>query len=348
MGENDRIDPSIAMDGSAHRPLRRLPLWAGVTLAALTVLLCFLFRDWLLNRWRGVDDLGNRFPPGALLDYVPEDSEAVLAVNVRSLLESPVGNRLMPLLQQMIRRGERQLPWMDLLGLNPIDDLDSLQISFAPGTSGEPLWLARGRLDRSRIQIGPDKLQETTVDHFRVWEYTERRPKRRTWIAPVGDMLVVSETPGRALSALKQASAPRPIAVRDATLRELLTKVDRRQSVWLAASIKSLGSIAGIEDPFLKLVLRPLLEHSESVYGSIACREDVQVELHFRAATAEGAQRLEAVLQSMCEAAPGLGYLLGRQKELLLLLRLLGSGKTHREGNEVLLHCELAADQLES
>jgi hypothetical protein len=347
MGDNDRSDPSIATDGSAQRPPRRLPFWTGVTLAALTVLLCFLFRDWVLNRWRSVDDLDNGFPPGALLDYVPEDSEAVLAVNVRSLLESPVRSRLTPLLQQLIRRGERRLPWMDLLGLNPIDDLDYLQISFAPGTGGEPLWLARDRLDRSRIQIGPDKLQEKTVDHFRVWEYTERQTKRTTRIAPVGDMFVVSETLGRVLSALKHASTPRPIAVRDATLRELLTKVDRRQSLWLAASIKSLGSIAGIEDPILKRVLRLLLAHTESVYGSIACKEDVQVELHFRAATAEGAQRLEADLQSISEAAPGAAVLLGRRKELLPLLRLLESGKTHRDGNEVLLRCELAADQLE-
>jgi hypothetical protein len=317
-----------------------------MTLAALTVLLGFLLRDWLLSRWFGEDDLGNRFPPGALLDYVPEDSEAVLAINVRSLLESPVGSRLTPLWQQLIQRGERRLPWMDLLAINPIDDLDYLQISFAPGAGGEPLWLARGRLDRSRIQIGPDKLQETTIDHFRVWEYKERRTKPTTRIAPVRDMLVVSETPARVLSALKQTRAPQPIAVRDAILRELLTKVDRRQSLWLAASIKRLGSITGIEDPVLKLVLRPLA-HSESVYGSIACREDVQVELHFRAATSEGAKRLEAVLQSICEAAPGAGWLLGRQKELLPLLRLLGNGKTSREGNEVLFRCDLAADQLE-
>jgi hypothetical protein len=321
---------------------------AGVTLAALAVLLGFLFRDWLLSRWHTEDDLGNRFPPGALLDYVPEDSEAVLAVNVRSLLESPVGRRLAPSLQQLIRRGERQLPWMDLLGVNPIDDLDYLQISFAPGSGGEPLWLARGRLDRSRIQIGPEKLQETTVDHFRVWEYTERRTKRTTRIAPVGDMLVISETPGQVLAALKQASAPQPITVRDGTLRELLTKVDRQQSLWLVASIKRLGSIAEIEDPVLKFVLRPVLEHTESVYGSIACREDVQVELHFRAATEERAKRLAAVLQSICEGAPGFAMLFGRQKELLPLFRLLSNGKTHREGNEVLLRCELAADQLES
>jgi hypothetical protein len=348
MGDNDWIDPSIATDGIPRRRPRCLLLRAGITLAALTLLLGFLFRDWLLSRWRAEDELGNRFPPGALAAYIPEDSEAVLAVNVRSLLESPVGRRrLAPLLQQLIRQAGRQLRWMDLLGVNPIDDLDYLQISFAPGAGGEPLWLARGRLDRARIQTGPDKLQETAVDHFRVWEYTDRPAKRTTLLAPAGDMLVVSETRGRVLAALKQASNPRPITVRDATLREVLSKVDRRQSLWLAASIKSLGPVSGIDNYLLNMLLRPLLAHAESVYGGITCAEDVQVELHFRTATEERAEKLETDLQSLCEAAPGAALLLGRQKDLPPLLRLLSSGKISREGKMILLRCRLAADQLE-
>lgn len=348
MGDNDRIDTPLARDGSPHRrPWRFLVLFA-VTLLALTVLVGFFFRDWLLSRWRAEDDRINRFAPDALRDYVPEDSGAVLGVDVRELRESPVGRRLAPSLQQLIRQGGSRLRWIDLLGLNPLEDVDSLHISFAPGIGGEPLWLARGRLERSRIQIGQDKIRETTLDHFRVWDYIDPRAKQTTLLAAVGDTLVVSETPGRVLAVLKQASAPQPLVVRDDVLRQLLTKVDRRQSLWLAASLKSLGSSAEIDDPVLKLVLRQLLAHAESVHGGITCTEDIRLEFHFRAATEDRAKRLEAELQRLCEAAPGAGLLLGRNKALLPLLRLLGSGQTRRDGNEVRLSCRLAADQLES
>jgi hypothetical protein len=351
MGNNDRNDPPMARDSIARRRPWRLLILSAAALAVVMLLLSFFFRDWLMSRWRGEDDQVNRFPPGALRDYVPEDSDAVLAINVQALRESPVGRRLTPSLQQLIRQGGRRLRWIDLLGFNPLDDVDSLQISFAPASGGEPLWLARGRLERSRIQMGPDKIQEATLDHFRVWECTDRRAKRTTLLAPVGDTLVVSESPGRVLAALKQARYPQPITVQDATLRELLAKVDRRQTLWLAASMKRLRSLTEIEDPLLKMVLRPLRMHADSAHGGITCAEDVQVDFHFHAATVEGAERLEAELQSLCEAAPGAALtlqLMGANKELLPLLKLLGSGKTRRDGNEVHLHCRLAADQLGS
>jgi hypothetical protein len=349
MGTNDRNDPSMATDGAFPRRSWRLLLLSAVTLAVLLAVLSFFFRDWLRSRWRGEDGQVNRFPPDALRDYVAEDSEVVLAVNVQALRESPVGRRLTPSLQQLIRQGGRRLRWIDLLGLNPIEDVDFLQISLAPASGGEPLWLAHGRLERSRIQMGPDKIQETTLDHFRVWEHTDRRAKQTTLLAPVNDTLVVSETPGRVLAALKQARSPRSLTVGDTILRQLLAKVDRRRTLWLAASMKRLGPLTVIEDPLLKMVLRPLLAHADSVYGGITCAEDVQVDFHFHAATVEGAERLEGDLQSICEAVPGAALLLmGRNKELLPLLKLLGSGKTHRQGNEVLLHCRLAGDQLES
>ena len=290
---------------------------------------------------------GIAFRP-ALTDYVPEDSEAVLAVNMRQLLDSSVGKQhLAPIMQSLLRQAGGRLRWMELLGIKPVEDIDSLQIFFAPAAGDQPLWLVRVRLDRSRIQVGPDRLQETNLDHFRVWQTIDREEKRTTWLAPVGDMLVVCESRGPMRAALKQAEEPRSIAVRDATLGEMLAKVDRRQSLWLAASLKSRGSIAGIEDYLLKMVLRPLLAHADSVHGGIACAEDVQVKLHFRSATAESAARLETDLQGICEAAPGAMWLLGSKKEFVPLLRLLGSGKITREGNRVLLRCRMTMDQLE-
>jgi hypothetical protein len=349
MGDNDRNDPAMARDGNPRRRPWRMLLLTGAALAALALLLGFLFRERLYSRWRAEDDLGNRFVPGALADYVPEDSEAVLAVQVRQLLESPLGRKhLAPILQYLIRQAGGRLRWMELLGVNPLEDLDSIQITFAPAAGGQPLWLLRGRFDRSRILIGPDKLQETSLDRFRVWQCTDRQAKRTTLLAPVGDTLVVSESRDRVLAALKQASNPRPIAVRDATLLEMLARVDRGQSLWLAASIKSLGAIDGIDDYLLKQILRLLREHAESVYGGVTCAEDVQVELHFRAATPQSAEMLATDLQNISEVALGLAMpLFGRKKELVPVFRLLGSGKINREQNQVLLRCRLAADELE-
>ncbi|HJU11469.1 MAG TPA: hypothetical protein VJ728_11360 [Candidatus Binataceae bacterium] len=338
---------SRAAESISRRP-RRLLLLAGTTGASFIVLITIVFYSWVLRAGRdGDDDLGNRVPPGVLADYMPEDSAAVLVVNVRQLRETAMGRQnLWPSIQQLTRQIERRLPWLRLAGINPLDDLDTLLISFASKGSGEPILLARGQFDRSRLQIGPDKLQESTLDHYRIWEYSEPDVKQTTLIALVGATLVVSETRSRVQAALRQASDPQPIRVHDTILRQMLAKVDRRQSLWLAASIKGLGSISTIDNYLLKMILRPLAAHAESVYGGIAFTEDLQAELHFSTCTDDDADRLEADLKSICEAAPGI-TLLGRNNELLPLLRLLAVGQISREGKNILLRCRLTADQLE-
>jgi hypothetical protein len=345
MDHNTRNDPSIATDGVPSRRPSRFLVVTAVAAAALAVVVVFLFRDRLLDRWRAREELDNGFPPGVLADYVPEDSEALLAANVRSLRESPSGRQLLgPSLRQLLARAERRLRWIELLGINTLEDLDTLQISFAPGAGGQPLWLARGRLDRSRIQLGPDKLQETTLDHFRVWKWSDRPNKRATLIAPVGDTLVVSDTSSRVQAALRQASDPRPPAVRDAVLRELLAKVDRRQSVWFAASVRSLGPLDGLKDLWLTMLLRPVLAHAESIRGGIDCGDELRADLHFRAASIEDADRLETSLKSIRDLAREGGWLLGGQKELRPLLRLIGSATLHRDGTSIQLRSRLPAE----
>lgn len=340
MSDYNTLNPTMS---TARNRRRRTLLLAGMAGGALIILLVFLFRDRL--PWFGGDDAGNGFPTGFLADYIPEDSEAVVGVNVRSLRESPVARlHLVPLWQHLVRQAGRRLRWMELLGLNTLDDLDTIQISFAPKDGAQPLWLMSGRLDRTRFQIGPNKLSETTLDRFRVWEYTDETAKRTTLLAPVGDMLVIGETERRVRAALN----PQAVAVRDARLRQLLTKVDRQQAAWLAVSIESLGPLGDLKEFSM---IRPLLGHAESVRGGITCAEDVRADFAFGTATDGDAVRLETSLKSICDiaAVPGAALLLGlgRQKELMPLLRFLAAGNISREEQTIWLRSRLTEEQLE-
>ncbi len=347
MAPDHKHGSSRAAESISRRPRRLLPV-AGTTAACFAVLLAIVACTWLLGTGRfGDDDLNNRIPDGVLADYVPEDSAAVLVVDVRQLREMPMGRQyLWPTIQQLARQIEHRLPWLKLMGINLPDDSDTLRISFASKGGGEPILLARGQFDRSRLQIGPNKLQESTLDHFRIWEFREPDAKQAALIALVGDTLVVSETRNRVQAALRQASDPQPIRVREGILRQQLAKVDCRQSLWLAASMKNLDSISQVDNYLIRMILRPLVAHAQSVYGGIACAEDLQAELHFSTSTDDDADHLEADLKSICEAAPGI-TLLRRKNELLPLLRLLAAGQVSREGKSILFHCRLTADQLE-
>jgi hypothetical protein len=322
------------------------PFGLSCILGTVLIFLVALFFGLSLFRGSRAENSGYRFPPGVLADYVPEDSAAVIGVNFRQLVESPSGQRLRSSLQRLLVHSGQQLPWLESIGTNPLDDIDTLFLSFPAGGGGEPVLLARGRFDPSRFQVGPGMLKEASLDHVRVWEYQDRPAKQTTVIAAVGDTLVVSQTRSRVQSALKQASDPQPVSVRDPRLREMLTKVDRNQSLWLAASVKELGPVSGIDNYLLRMILRPLLAHAGSVYGGIACADDIRADLHFGTETAEDADHLEKDLTSLCESAAGVAFL-DRQGMLQPLLRLLAAGQIRREGKTILLYCRLRAEQLE-
>ena len=347
--------PSIANLGQDRAPdakasgrlPRRTLLTFGLAGVLVLLLLVFFGRDWIPGPWRSDTDVENPFPPGALTDYIPEDSVAVLSVNVRSLREASIGPRyLMPPLRSIVRQSDDAFFWIELLGADALEDVDSLMVSFAPGSDGQPLWLARGRFERSRFQVGPDRLRAGNIDRFRVWKYIDRETNRATLLAPVGDAVVVSDTPVRVLAALRQAGDPRPVQVRDVTLRQQRAEVDRRANVWFAASLKALGPVARIDNFWLEKFLRPLFRNADTVGGTIVCAEEIRAELHFHSASEENAAKLEEDLKNICGVAAGAPLLLSRHKTLLPLFHLLASGETTREGLNVSLRCRLTAEQL--
>jgi hypothetical protein len=326
----------------ARRPWRILLLTALVG-AGLVLGAGWLLRDWLPGLGRSDED---QFAPDALAGYVPEDSGAVLTLDLQSIREAPVVRRhLEAPLRHLVRRGEGRLPWLKLAGIDPLADVDWLQLSFAPESGAQPLWLARGRFDRARFQVGPGKLRTKTEDHFRVYEYAGR-PGPATTLAPVGDILAFSETPARVTGALVHASHPGPSLVQDPILRELLSTVDRRQSLWLVASLPKLGPVARLDNFALELVLHPIMTHAESVHGGVRCGDDLRAEFHFRAVSEESAGKLAELIQSACGVAQTLPDLPGIDPDLAPLLRLLGTGRLARQGKAVVLRCRLTADQL--
>lgn len=347
--------PSIANMGQDRAPeakasgrLPRRMLLAFCLAAVLVVLLLVFFgRDWIPGPWRSDAGVENPFPAGALTDYIPEDSEAVLSVNVRSLREGSISPRyLMPSLRSIVGESDEAFFWFELLGADALEDVDALMVSFAPGSDGQPLWVGRGRFERSRFQVGPDRLRAENIDHFRVWKNIDRETNRATLLAPVGDAVVVSDTPARVLAALRQAGDPRPVQVRDVTLRQQLAEVDRRANLWFAASLKGLGPVARIDNFWLEKFLRPLLRYADSVRGTIVCAEELRAELLFHSANEDNATKLEEDLKNICGVAAGAPLLLIRHKSLLPLFRLLASGETTREGLNVSLRCRLTAEQL--
>ena len=286
------------------------------------------------------------FADGALDDYLPPDAGAVYTINPRQALETPAGRRLAEPLRRFLEGEKTVRPWLDSLGADPLSDVDRVQFIFSPPELDEPLVLLKGRFDASRLRAGRGALREASEGPFRFYEAAASHSGPATDLAPVGDVLAVSPSRPRLLAALNYAAAPRPVELRDAGLRDLLREVNRDQGVWLAVSFKQLGPVPRLTDFGLETVLRPVLRHAESVQGGVRFGDEVRGEFVFRAATEAGAGELDQDLQAACEVAQGAYLLPGVDPSLLPLLRLLGTGTTHRDGRTVTLRCAAPADRL--
>ncbi len=289
-----------------------------------------------------VSATGPVFAADALADYLPDDAGAVYTLNLRRTLESPAGRRLADPMRRFLDTEKGNHPWIDDLGADPITNVDWAQFIFCPPDLDHPLVLLRGRFDPALFALGPGKLRPTSDGRFSFFEL----PGRATLLAVVGDYLVVCDSRPRFLAALNYAVAPRPVVLEDARLRELLRRVERKQSVWLAVSFGKLGPVPRLADFGLETVLRPVLRHAESVYGGAATADDVRGEFVFRAHTDADAKELDQDLVASITVAQGAYLLPGLDPSLLPLLDFIGTGATARDGRDITVRCRLPADRL--
>ncbi len=285
------------------------------------------------------------FADGALDGYLPPDAGAVYTIDLRQALATPAGRGLAAPLRRFLEGEGTVRPWLDCLGADPLHDVERLQFVFAPPDLNQPLVLLKGRFDSSRFRDGRG-LREASEGPFRFYEAAGPAHGAATDLAPVGDVLAVSASRPRLLAALNYAVAPKPTELQDDCLRDLLREVDRDQAVWLAVSFRKLGPVPRLTDFGLETVLRPLLRHAESVRGGVRFGDEVRGEFVFRAPSEADASALDQDIQAACEIAQGAYLLPGVDPSLSPLLRLLGTGTTHREGRTVTLRCAAPAERL--
>ena len=266
-------------------------------------------------------------------------------IDLRQALATPAGRGLAAPLRRFLEGEGTVRPWLDCLGADPLHDVERLQFVFAPPDLNQPLVLLKGRFDSSRFRDGRG-LREASEGPFRFYEAAGPAHGAATDLAPVGDVLAVSASRPRLLAALNYAVAPKPTELQDDCLRDLLREVDRDQAVWLAVSFRKLGPVPRLTDFGLETVLRPLLRHAESVRGGVRFGDEVRGEFVFRAPSEADARALDQDIQAACEIAQGAYLLPGVDPSLSPLLRLLGTGTTHREGRTVTLRCAAPAERL--
>jgi hypothetical protein len=319
--------------------------WFALLAGGAAVLLALLLRSWGFWMTGGTpQEAAASYPPDALANYIPPDAGAVLSFDLRGLRAAPVTRgRLGQSLRRLVSRGENELPWLALAGIDPWEGVEQARVVLPAGEASQPLWLVHGRIDPDRFQIGPSKLVAHAAGPFQFYEYLDPIAGQ-TYLAAAGETLVVATRKARLIQALNFAMGTGAVEVQDATLRALLNKTDRTQPIWLAASLKALGPVGKFDNAALNLVLPPILRRARTVHGGLRANGDLKAEFTFEARDEADAMALEKVLGEVVTLSQGAELLPGKDESLALLFELLGTGEIERDGTTVKLRCRLAVE----
>lgn len=271
--------------------------------------------------------------------YLPEDTENVINLNVRQILDSAlIKKHALEAAQEALRGNDRVQDVLKDLGFDPFKDLDRILVASPDGTDKDRgLVIVHGRFDVAKFKAKGEEVAKDNAEHLKIhkilggkhllYEVNVQELDMPLFVALAGrDTLLVSAGKDYVVDALKKIGKSEKPALKNKDFQKLLEKVDARQSLSLAAiqtpAVKNaLGGLSGD--------VKGMLEKIQALGGGFTISDEVKLELVVTTKTAKEAKDLKesanagltlvlgflgAVAQN--DSKPGMEFLLEAVKSL--------------------------------
>ena len=289
--------------------------------------------------------------------YLPADTEMVLTVNVRQIIDSDLFQKnVLAQAREALKGTPEAADVLKDLGFDPFKDLDRV-IAARPGGPDKDrgLVIAHGRFDVAKFRAKAEdsardhgevlkigKVPDGSGGHFVVYEVTPPGEESTWFVALAGkDTLLASPGKDYVVGALKQARAKKKPALKNKDAQALLERMDPRQSVSVAVVGKALAGSSG----GAPRVVQDLLKGVEAVGGGLTFGEDVKMEVVVASASEKEAKALRDGAERGINAALAvLAVVAGERKELSAALDVVKTIKVTSKGKVVTFKGRLSAD----
>ncbi|GIW82998.1 MAG: hypothetical protein KatS3mg105_4805 [Gemmatales bacterium] len=232
--------------------------------------------------------------------YLPDDTQVILQVHVRRVLESKLAREyLLAQIEKQFRRNKDLLNILEQLNFDPWKDLARITIALPPkADDGEGTIFVTGNFDIRSIEktlqdikgkVG-DKLSKRTIEGIAVYEgRSDDKPVYFSFLNR--ESLILSLNAEYVQEAIAKAVGKRIPKLRASALTDLVTGLEEDQTAWIAGLISEQwrNSIAGV--PFISSA-----SSIEAVSGSVTIKNDLTMSLRLRTANEESAAQLRNAL----------------------------------------------------
>lgn len=222
--------------------------------------------------------------------YLPEDTESVLSINVRQILDSElVKKHLLDVAQEALRGNDQVQDILKDLGFDPFKDLDRVIIASPTSTEKDRgLVIVHGRFDVEKFKAKAEEVAKDESDHLKIhkvsggkyllYEVNHPEVDDPLFVAIASsDTMLVSPGKDYVLGALNKTGKATKLDLKNKKFQTLLEKVDARQSLSLAAVTspdlakaikkKAPGDISG------------MFEKIHALAGGLTISDEVKLEL---------------------------------------------------------------------
>jgi hypothetical protein len=288
--------------------------------------------------------------------YLPADSEVVVSINVRQLLDAPLFTKLaLPRIQEHLKdQGVQDV--LTALGFDPLKDVSRITAG-GPSVNGldRGLVIVHGRFDLTKFKAraeeaardNPDTLKVVKKGDYTMYEVAGGKgDKGRPFFVGLlnGETLVVAHATSYVGEAFDKEAGKKKGTLRKGVER-LVEKADDGKAVWAVAPSATLAKgPVGKQDK-----LQKILAQCEALTLTVAVAEDVDTEIALAAKNPAAAKTLTAELRDGLEQVKGLAGLFAGQgnKKLSPVVDILDSTKVGAQGGRVLVKSHVGADLIE-
>src|SRR6266851_5895681 len=204
--------------------------------------------------------------------YLPNDTEAVLTINVRQILDAPfIKKDAFAEFRKSLDERSGALKHLKDLDLDPQKDFDSIVLANSNGDPDRSLLIVHGRFEVAKFEAKANEIAKAQPDQWTVttipdgaggqykvlksakwFDFSGVRPALKNKPAYIAllDKRVLVAAPEKDLiiDALDKAQGRKKTALKSKELGQLLEKANGKQSIWIAMLPSALGKILPLDD----------------------------------------------------------------------------------------------------
>jgi hypothetical protein len=301
--------------------------------------------------------------------YLPNDSEGMLFVNVKQLLDSPVFQKFAKdTIKEALKDNDKVQKLLKDLEFDPMKDLDRLIVTGSAGDGERGLMILRGRFDRAKFEAKAEeaakekgailkihKVPNGAGGQYTLYEVTKTPglagPKialqnKPGYMALLDkDVIVFSSAKDMVIDALDKSAGRKKTEVKSADFKRIVEKSSGKQGVWVAALPTLIRKLVpGADDDAIK----EYLDKVDGISGGITVEDDVKIEFAVAAKNPKDAKELsDTVSEAVNQMVGVVSLLAGQQKQLVPVIDILKTVRASDKDKIVIIKAMITTEVIE-